>query len=564
MTNFWLEYLHYIAAIFGILVSISSFTLFLITYRYERKLKTAWRFVGFFMLACALFFLILERKSINFEIPALLIQTMAFFFIYRGVYSEPELGSLLKTGPVKKQKKFFKSVATLLSNIRRQMLILAVVVIVVLFSLGLVYWLLTEQFQLLLSYLAPVLEFISLIFIVLTIKIQVRRYRASKNKKLRILNFWPLLAYIFLAFRGLSYLFYRLPDTDIVALYQQTLNFSFSWIVGVICTLLGFIFLWMWARTFIKVRVLLKTYVVFLIITTIISSLGALVFTTLVFQIVEDNNLLLMEKGAQTEKLILEERAQSSFFASKTIANDDNIIINVRNNNYSSLDLKTNEYFENSNIDILRVYNKYGEIIASPSDPRDKGRVLNNDDLLIYTISEKKQVRSFENIPGVLAPIMVTRSLTPIMVGNSLIGVVETGYIFDNAFVDFSKEKIELDVTVFTGNKRSATTIRTQDGVSRWIGSQEEDEKITSQVLEQGNEYTGVVDRLGEIYYSAFTPVRDINEEIIGMISVGVPTYVLFENTRQQLISSFLILTIISLFIAGAGSYSLISKKSGK
>ena len=53
-------------------------------------------------------------------------------------------------------------------------------------------------------------------------------------------------------------------------------------------------------------------------------------------------------------------------------------------------------------------------------------------------------VKSFEVQDGVLAPIVIARSLYPIMLYGNLVGAVEAGYVFDNAFVDYSKEKTGL------------------------------------------------------------------------------------------------------------------------
>ncbi|MFC1640767.1 cache domain-containing protein, partial [Patescibacteria group bacterium] len=76
---------------------------------------------------------------------------------------------------------------------------------------------------------------------------------------------------------------------------------------------------------------------------------------------------------------------------------------------------------------------------------------------------------------------------------------------------------------------------------------------VVVKVYENGESIRLALDRLGRPYYSAFQPIRDVNGEIIGMVSVGTPTNLLFEDTRQQLITTFLIATLISLLTAFFG-----------
>ena len=132
---------------------------------------------------------------------------------------------------------------------------------------------------------------------------------------------------------------------------------------------------------------------------------------------------------------------------------------------------------------------------------------------------------------------------------------VEVGYKFDNAFVDFSKEKTGLDVTVYTGSKISATTIKTQDQVTRYVGSEEVRNDIINTTLKGGDSYYTTIDRFGEIYYSAYSPIRNVNGQIIGMISVGKPTFQLIDAMRQQLLNTFILVSILSALVSLLGYY---------
>lgn len=563
MNYFWLEYFHFDAVMLGILVTISAGSLFFLTLRYERKLRTIWRTVGFFGLALAFFLLILERKFPSLGLPALLIQLLGFFSIWRGVRAEPKLSLLARVGePTSTEEKSLSR-----QKIVDRALVMQLAVFVVLIPLvSYLFYALTPVGE----WIFSLLELASLVFILLTIQIQVRRYQTeSKDPATKRQNLWPLLGYVALAIRSLSLIFFHLPALSNVFLRKMTLNFSAAWILGVIGMIIGFIFLAIWAWNFIKLRQFLRTYVVFLVVAIFVSSLGSAVFTQLIFTIVEKNNLTLMEQGAQTQQLLQEDRAGSGAFFAQAIANNKDFIVRIRNRNKTEITESLSQFLNSSNANIMRAYDKDGVVISSPTDPRDEGKSLAADPYVALALKGSTLVKTFDTLPGVLSPVIVARAIHPVLENNASIGAIEVGYKFDTAFVDYAQENTNLDVTVYAGDLTSATTIRTDDEVNRWVGSREPNRMVVEKTLKNGEITSLALDRLGRPYYSAFTPISNVNGDIIGMVSVGTPTYYLFEDSRQTLITTFLIATVISLLAAligyfGMRSYrAVVSKQEG-
>ncbi|MBI2551153.1 cache domain-containing protein [Candidatus Uhrbacteria bacterium] len=408
------------------------------------------------------------------------------------------------------------------------------------------------------GFVPSILAGMSTLFILATIRIQIRRYRSQRdNPASKRQNLWPMLGYLSLLGYSISLIVSRLPALSLVPLREQSLGFSPAWQWGVLFSFIGFLFLAIWAWNFIKLRPFLRTYVVFLTIAIVVSTLGSFIFSMLVFRIVESNNLRLMEQGSETQQVVMLDRENTSLILARTIANDSRFLEAFKGGQVKVLDQLMSDFFLSSGVDILKIYNSYGEIIVSPSDIRDRGRVANVDPLVTYVLKEKKHIKSFDKEAGVLSPLVVTHAFAPILSGTNAVGAVEVGYKFDTAFVDFSKKATGLETTIYTDDRRSATTITTTDGVSRWVGSQETDLRVLETTLAKGEVLSTSLDRLGTLYYSAFVPLRDINGKIIGMVSVGSPTTVLFEQTRQQLLSTFIILTLISLLVSFVG-YSAI------
>lgn len=577
MDLFWQEYIFYVVSIFSLIVSVSSSILFLYALKKEKKLHTPWRAFGFFLLAVSFFMLIIERIYPAIGILALTLFFVGFYCIYRGVLLEPSLISLARVGTSKTKKtanfdwatlmksltSFFRNIYYLVASASQSLvkearglgeksiktgqsgaLTFTFILAVVIFLFVYIFF----------SQFAPAtLALLTLVFIVTTIQIQIRRYQSEKklSAATRNQNLWPLLGYVFLAVSTFFLLLNRLPDLDIVFLFYQTQSFSWAFYLSVIGSMVGFIFLAVWSWNFIKLRVFLRTYVVFLFLTIIISSLGSLVFTLRIFSVVEENNLSLMAQGAQAENYVMTEKADNALFVARTLANDPRVTADF--SQVDQIKAVADEYYTSASLDIMRIYNKFGEVVLSPHDERDIGRLFSDDKMISYVLSEKSQIKTFDQEAGVLAPVIVARGIYPVIINGSIEGAIEAAYRMDTAFVDYSKERTGLDVTIYTDSTRSATTITTQDEVSRWVGTQETDTNVLSDVLQKGELYTTRLDRLGIEYYSAFLPIRNTDGQIIGIVSVGTPTYILFENTRTQLVTTFLIGALISLLVAFVG-----------
>jgi len=97
MNIFWFEFVNFLVAIFAITVSVSTATLFFITYSHEKTIRNVWRAVGFLLLAVGFFVYILERKFGMVGIAGVIIEALAMFAIYRGVYASPSLLHLAQT-----------------------------------------------------------------------------------------------------------------------------------------------------------------------------------------------------------------------------------------------------------------------------------------------------------------------------------------------------------------------------------------------------------------------------------------------------------------------------------
>ncbi len=111
-------------------------------------------------------------------------------------------------------------------------------------------------------------------------------------------------------------------------------------------------------------------------------------------------------------------------------------------------------------------------------------------------------------------------------------------------FDNFSKH-VDLQVTVFYGDLRIATSLVDKDG-NRMVGTQA-DPEIAQRVLENGENYYAENVMIGGIeYYALYTPLYQYNaDEIIGMTFVGLSKEEINTIYRANLLRSIIMLCIV-------------------
>ncbi len=87
-------------------------------------------------------------------------------------------------------------------------------------------------------------------------------------------------------------------------------------------------------------------------------------------------------------------------------------------------------------------------------------------------------------------------------------------------FVDRLAELTGDTVTFFLGDTRVATTVRGSNG-ERAIGTKVSD-AVAQTVLKNGQIYLGQANVVGQVYETAYEPLRDMNGNIIGIFYVGI------------------------------------------
>ncbi|MBA7611236.1 Adaptive-response sensory-kinase SasA [subsurface metagenome] len=103
--------------------------------------------------------------------------------------------------------------------------------------------------------------------------------------------------------------------------------------------------------------------------------------------------------------------------------------------------------------------------------------------------------------------------------------------------------------TIFQGDLRISTNVKTKDG-ARAIGTRVSEE-VNNQVLIEGNPWIGRAFVVNNWYITAYEPIRNIKDDIIGILYVGVLEEK-FVDMRKRTLLTFLGITFAGILLAFA------------
>ena len=124
-------------------------------------------------------------------------------------------------------------------------------------------------------------------------------------------------------------------------------------------------------------------------------------------------------------------------------------------------------------------------------------------------------------------------------------GVVVGMTLSENQWLDKLKDGIKCDFTIFSGATRYATTITDASG-NRVIGTDMAD-NVQSAVIGNGQSYTGTAKVVGQNYYVAYEPMKDIDGKTVGAYFAGLSSKESDELTASMILTTVIIAVVVML-----------------
>ncbi len=286
-----------------------------------------------------------------------------------------------------------------------------------------------------------------------------------------------------------------------------------------------------------------------LYIMALIVSIGCIVALSIFFSIYESEAQKNIKIGVKAlEQEVIVDNEEELLNITKNLSK---VSLNMLEEEEDERQLLFSNYIEYSGSDNVKLVQVYSgdELIFKMNDCRDIDVIdCANEDTDPETVtivgSEVDGIYMYNS-----APILDKE-------GNTLGKVVVGIQLANQILVENIKNVTGVDATIFSENKRFATTI-SRDGELQ-IGTYMDD-SVAKVVLEEGREFSGKVDVLGEPYIVHYLPIVDSNKKVVGALFVGKSITALYE-LETRLVSYVVILgTVLFLFFFLLSRHWLVS-----
>lgn len=339
-------------------------------------------------------------------------------------------------------------------------------------------------------------------------------------------------------------------------LYRLFAEFGPVWYGQRIALAIGMLIMAAWTWSYLRFRFRSQLFLAMTGVVITIFLVTTSGFTWLLLRNLENTILDSLQTNIKVFQYSLEQNQLERLATNKSLAVNNKLIATTDRQELAEI---ANQLMIENGASFLHVLDAQGIVRVRAEDTERAGDSLANNAVIQDALAgEAQSAISIDNT--LMVPNILITAATPILNEDSqVLGAVSSGYIIDNAFVDGIKTVTGLESTIFAGSQRVATTLVAEDGANRYLMTQESNLDIIEQVLNEGGYYLGSNDALNIPYYVAYAPIKDTQQNTIGMLAVGELQTSLEELTRESIRSTFAV--SVTLILLAIGPIYLFSKK---
>ena len=214
----------------------------------------------------------------------------------------------------------------------------------------------------------------------------------------------------------------------------------------------------------------------------------------------------------------IQEQLVSAEHTALLLAGNAGVVKGIKTGDFDALQTTLDTLNGKLLMDTISITDDKGNVIIRQHQPDKRGDNIAEQSNVAQALSGNTQT----TIEAGQLVKLSCRSGAPVLDDTGkVIGSVVVGYTFENQkLVDELKSVHNMEFTIFQGNVRLATTIM-KDG-QRVTGS-ELDAHITDTVIKDGKDYSGMANILGMPFYTAYTPLKDMQGNTVGVLFAGLP-----------------------------------------
>jgi hypothetical protein len=325
--------------------------------------------------------------------------------------------------------------------------------------------------------------------------------------------------------------------------------FGYFWIIAQISLLIAAVLLERWVWTYLVKRLQNQLFIVFTALTAVIFSISTVSFSYLLMNNVQQSSLANLTTSSQVLSQALSSKGAEILADASILSENSGIISAVTAKDHNQLNSLTNNFLVNKRLTSFVITSSDGEILLQGSNPDQWGQSISSNPIFQHAVLGDS-VQSMSTQQGILAPTVLIEAATPIKNSSGdIVGIAITEDAIDSTFLDGIKHSTGLDSAIYAGDIRSATTFVAPDGISRSIGVSEPSKQVQQEVLINAQTFKGSLNVLNRSYIVVYAPLKDVNNNVIGMILTAQTQQTLLSTIAHSIELTFLVAVCLLLIM---------------
>lgn len=360
-------------------------------------------------------------------------------------------------------------------------------------------------------------------------------------------------AFMFISVSELLHIAGLLRDNASPILSSLVSPFGWVWWIELLSFLFGIVLLSRWVWSYLTERFFSQLFMVFVSMAVVIFLVVSVGFTSLLLRETRANMAKDLDTAVHVLEYALVAKQAETTSAAEQLASNSSVITALSANDHDSLAVIAKDFLVQKKQTLLIITNQDGMVLLRGHDPAYWGDSLSSEPgIRRALLNENRTTVSVTD--GTIIPTVEARSVVAVKNSNgSIIGTVTTGVMLDTAFVDGLQNSTGLQSSVYGRDILVATTLVSPDGVTRATGTLLSESDIKKQVLSDGNTYTGELKIQHRELLGAILPLKDTDNEPVGMLMVSRPQSDILRNAAHAVNLTFILtagLFILSIYPA--------------
>ena len=334
-------------------------------------------------------------------------------------------------------------------------------------------------------------------------------------------------------------------DTTNPNLYNLVKAFGPLWFASYICLMAGALVLGRWVWRYLTERFMSQLFMILTSSVLVIFLLTTVSFTSLLMRNVQNDTLDNLQTASNVLSYALDSKKAQTEANAEVVAQNPLIAEAIGAKDHKSLVSLTAGFLQAKKQSTLDITDNSGRVLLRAEDPEHWGDSISSDTLVRRALIGRA-TSSLSSSEGVLAPIVYIKSSVPVRASDgSTIGTATVSLIADSSLVDGIKNATGLDSAIYSNNVLSATTFLAPDGKSRLIGVKTNNSQVNNKVLKQGQVFRGELSILNRPYLAVYSPLRDADNSVVGMLFIGQPQISLLKTAARSIELTFIVSAIL-------------------